>query len=79
MMADCQHVIEHLWDYLDGELSAAESEAIAAHLAECGRCHPQYRFQFEFLGLLVRARDRMPQPSRATAERLRRLIETGLR
>ncbi|MGH7529890.1 MAG: zf-HC2 domain-containing protein [Gemmatimonadales bacterium] len=77
MMATCQHVIEHLWDYLDGELAAEEAEPIAAHLAECGRCYPQYRFEFAFLSLLVRARERMPPPSRATVDRMRRLIQPG--
>jgi anti-sigma factor (TIGR02949 family) len=77
MMASCQHVIEHLWDYLDGELSADEADGIAAHLAECGRCYPQYRFQFAFLSLLVRARERVPPPSRAVVERLRKVIQAG--
>ena len=73
-MTTCEHVIEHLWDYLDGELSPTEAEAIAGHLAECGRCYPQYRFQFAFLEMLVRRRERIPPPSRATVDRLRRMI-----
>jgi anti-sigma factor (TIGR02949 family) len=73
-MTTCQYVMEHLWDYLDGELTTAESQAIADHLAECGRCYPQYRFQFAFLELLVRRRERMPPPSRPSVERLRRMI-----
>lgn len=72
-MTTCQHVMEHLWDYLDGELTAAESRAIAEHLAECGRCYPQYRFQFAFLEMLVRRRERVPPPSRASVDRLRRV------
>jgi len=74
-MITCRHVIEHLWDYLDGELSEEEAVHIAAHLAQCGRCYPQYRFQFSFLELLVRHRERIPPPSRATIDRMRRLIE----
>jgi mycothiol system anti-sigma-R factor len=73
-MTTCQHVIEHLWDYLDGELSDDQTETIAAHLAECGRCYPQYRFQFAFLQMLVRHRTSIPPPSRSLVDRLRRMI-----
>lgn len=74
-MMTCQHVIEHLWDYLDGELPPDQTAAIAAHLRECGRCYPQYRFEFAFLELLVRNRERVPAPSQAVVDRLRRLIQ----
>ena len=74
-MMTCRDVIEHLWDYLDGELSPDQNQAVAAHLAECARCYPQYRFQYAFLELLVRNRERIPPPSRETVDRLRRLIK----
>ena len=74
-MMTCRHVMDHLWEYLDGELPPDQAQAIAAHLAECGRCYPQYRFQFAFLELLVRNRERVPPPSQAVVDRLRRLIE----
>lgn len=73
-MISCRDAIERLWDYLDGELSPADTEAVAAHLAECARCYPQYRFEFAFLELLVRNRERMSPPPRETVDRLRRLI-----
>ena len=75
-MMTCRDVIEHLWDYLDGELSTDQTQAVAAHLAECARCYPQYRFQYAFLELLVRNRERISPPPRETVERLRRLIKT---
>ena len=74
-MMTCREVIEHLWDYLDGELSPDQTQAVAAHLAECARCYPQYRFQYAFLELLVRNRERIPPPPRETVDRLRRLIK----
>lgn len=74
-MMTCRDVIEHLWDYLDGELPPDETQAVAAHLAECARCYPQYRFQYAFLELLVRNRERIPPPPRETVDRLRRLIK----
>lgn len=74
-MMTCRDVIEHLWDYLDGELPPDQTQAVAAHLAECARCYPQYRFQYAFLELLVRNRERIPPPPRETVDRLRRLIK----
>ncbi|MBI4420332.1 MAG: zf-HC2 domain-containing protein [Gemmatimonadetes bacterium] len=73
-MIDCIKVIDRLWDYLDGELPAEQMEEIAAHLAECGRCNPQYRYQFTFLERLARHRDEIPPPPRESVERLKRLI-----
>lgn len=48
-MLDCQSVMRQLWDYLDGELTADRSEAIASHLKMCARCYPQYEFERTFL------------------------------
>jgi anti-sigma factor (TIGR02949 family) len=75
-MMSCREVIEHLWDYLDGELAPERVEEIAAHLAECARCYPQYRFEFAFLEALARQRDRLPEPPRALWNHLRLLVST---
>jgi mycothiol system anti-sigma-R factor len=73
-MVNCAEVIDQLWDYLDGELPPERMEEIADHLAECGRCNPQYRYQFSFLELLARHREQIAPPPRASVERLKRLI-----
>lgn len=54
-MVDCQHVMQRLWDYLDGELPEHEAAGLREHLAVCARCSPQYRFQIAFLSLVARA------------------------
>ncbi len=54
-MVDCQHVMKRLWAYLDGELPESEVTLLRAHLAECGRCSPQYRYQVAFLSMVARA------------------------
>jgi anti-sigma factor (TIGR02949 family) len=54
-MVDCQHVMKQLWEYVDGELPEEQVAALREHLAVCARCSPQYRFQLQFLRLLVRA------------------------
>ncbi len=70
-MLSCREVIQQLWDYLDGELRPERAQEIAAHLSECARCHPLYRFEFAFLALLARQRARTPGPSPALLERIR--------
>lgn len=72
-MTSCREVIEQLWDYLDGELPFGRMEQIAAHLMECARCYPQYRFEFAFLALLARQRAFGRGPSPALVERIREL------
>lgn len=75
-MISCREVMEQLWDYLDGELPPQRVEAFAAHLAECARCYPQYRFEFAFLEALARQRGRPPGPPQALSDQLRLLIST---
>lgn len=74
-MIDCRHVIRRMWEYLDGEVEAAEAEQIRAHLAECGRCNPQYQFQFGFLSTLVGAHAGHDAPPPALAERVKSALE----
>lgn len=73
-MVPCREVILHLWEYLDGELPRERAQEIADHLAECARCYPQYRFEFGFLELIARQRDRSPPPPKALLERLQALV-----
>jgi anti-sigma factor (TIGR02949 family) len=51
-MIRCEEAMARLWEFLDGELDAAEEEAVRKHLEVCNRCYPKYDFQkayFEFL------------------------------
>ena len=75
-MVSCRDVIEQLWDYLDGERPPERAEELAAHLAECARCYPQYRFEFAFLEAIARQRGQVSAPSRPLVDRLRLLIAT---
>jgi mycothiol system anti-sigma-R factor len=36
--ADCSEVLHRIFEYLDGELSAADVARVAAHLQACGPC-----------------------------------------
>lgn len=55
-MLDCKAVMQQLWDYLDGELTASRVVAMKAHLDVCKRCAPQLEFKREFLAALSAAR-----------------------
>jgi len=75
-MASCRELMEQLWDYLDGELPPDRMQELAAHVAACARCYPQYQFEFAFLEAVARQRERLPGPTRALLEQLRLLITT---
>ena len=76
MMVSCREVMEQLWDYLDGELPPERMRALADHLAVCGRCYPQYRFEYVFLEALARQRERAPGPPDELIGRLRALLRS---
>lgn len=73
-MSDCRDVIQQLWEYLDGELPAAEAQEIREHLAECEVCHPQYTFQLRLLNALVRAHAEREVPRPEFVQRLRETL-----
>ncbi len=53
---DCRETVRRLWDYLDHELSDAETRAVDAHLAECEKCPKHFAFERAFLAALRAAR-----------------------
>ena len=53
---DCMHVVQRLWDYLDGRVAETEREQIVAHLAWCNACASHYRFEQEFLSAVGQLR-----------------------
>ncbi len=75
-MISCRELMEQLWDYLDAELPPDRMQELAAHLADCARCYPQYRFERAFLEALARQRERLPGPPQALLHQLRLLIPT---
>jgi predicted anti-sigma-YlaC factor YlaD len=63
---NCAAIRAQLSAYLDGELDAAQSEALLAHLSECADCTTFYNTLRKTL-LLYRglAAEKMPDASRA--------------
>jgi anti-sigma factor RsiW len=57
---DCHAAVRRLWDYLDGELGEADARAVDAHLAECDKCPPHFRFERAFLRAVRSVRHHPP-------------------
>ena len=49
---DCGAAIDHLYAYLDGELTAADATQVRRHLAECAHCLAVFDFEAAFLRFL---------------------------
>ena len=62
----CERVRELLSPYLDGELSAEERRAVAAHLGECHSCSAQLS-DFRRVGQTLAEAGREPAPKALTA------------
>lgn len=56
MTDDCTTVLEHLWEFLDAELSAEDLAIITRHVAYCIACRQAAGFDRAFLELLRRQR-----------------------
>ena len=72
-MIDCRAALEQLYEYLDGELSAAAETSVRAHVADCAHCFGPFDFETAYLRFLE-ARTR----ARGAPEHLRRRILDAL-
>jgi len=71
---DCRAAIDHLYAYLDGELSDDVRGAVEAHLERCAGCFPQFQLERTFLRFL----DARASAQRAPAAVRRRIFEAIL-
>ena len=76
---DCEEVMKKLWDYLDGELSPTKMQTIAAHIAMCARCYPQYQFERAFLEAIATAHRGVAAPAGMRERLITSLQEAGLK
>lgn len=51
---DCSEVLEHIYEFLDGELTERVEVEIRDHLAICRNCYPHFRHEEVFLQFLSR-------------------------
>jgi mycothiol system anti-sigma-R factor len=69
---DCEHAIQRIYEYLDGELTPFKRAAIARHLDECPPCAQGFDFEIELRQVIAfKCRDEVPPD-------LRRRIATAL-
>jgi len=74
-MVRCEHVLERLWDFLDGELSPEDEAAVKKHLDICNRCYPQYDFQRAYFEYARRIRDREHAPPTMRRRLFEKILE----
>jgi len=46
---ECLEVLQHVWDYLDDQLTDETTERLRAHIVECRQCFEYKTFQENFL------------------------------
>ena len=63
---DCDDAVEHLYTYLDGELTPGIEKAVRGHLETCTDCFGHFEFEKTFLRFLeARAKAQgAPEPLR---------------
>jgi mycothiol system anti-sigma-R factor len=52
---DCSEALLRVYEFLDGELAAADCAKIQAHLDECGPCLTQYNLDTTLKALIKRS------------------------
>jgi anti-sigma factor (TIGR02949 family) len=74
----CADLIRGLPAFLDGEVSAKEADALAAHLDACAHCLATYQFERRLLNE-VKAKVRTTDVPTGLARRIAALIERETR
>ena len=76
---DCADVVEAVYLYLDGELSAEAIDSIRLHLDDCSPCLAEYGIEQEVKALLVRCCcETAPDALRASVLRRIQVVRTEL-
>lgn len=69
---DCESVLKHLFEHLDGELDPARSAAMDRHLADCRGCFTRVEFERRLLDLM---RAQSAEAPLALRDRIARVVE----
>jgi len=69
----CEESLARVYEYLDGELDAAEHEAVRRHLEKCRKCYPHYDFERLFLDY-VHELGAGEEPRPGLIDRVRRVL-----
>ncbi|MEX2473308.1 MAG: mycothiol system anti-sigma-R factor [Gemmatimonadota bacterium] len=75
-MMSCHEAMDRLWEFLDGEMSGEDRQALQRHLEVCGRCYPAYDFQRAYLEYTRRLATREQAPPELRKRLFQRILET---
>jgi anti-sigma factor (TIGR02949 family) len=70
---DCKETFRRLDDYLDRELSADETAAVARHLEDCAVCAEEFAVEHELIDALKEKLRHLKAPEGLMARIVRRL------
>lgn len=76
-MIACDEALEHLFEYLDGELENQTEEKVARHFDICRRCFPRLNFEKAFRDALRQVRRGEQAPERVKQQVLQLLSQEG--
>ena len=68
----CEHALEYVYQYLDGELTASRRARIRWHLRKCDQCSPAFDFEANLKRMIRKYSHDDPPPE--LFDRLRTLI-----
>ncbi len=63
LSASCVEVMQHLWDYLDEEMTPDGARRLRAHLEECTQCRNFGEYQSCFFDALAKLKAHLNAPS----------------
>lgn len=75
---DCSEVLDHIYQYLDGELGDVDVHKIRQHLDECGPCLTEYDLDLMLKALVRRSCGGDCAPEDLRAKILLRITEVRL-
>jgi anti-sigma factor (TIGR02949 family) len=74
---DCLEAAEHLYEYLDGELTPERAAAVKAHLGSCAHCFSLFGFEHAYLRFLAARARAQGTPPALRRHILATLLEGG--
>ena len=74
----CTEVLEHVHDYLDGEISESQRVLIVQHLEECPPCVHQFQLVRTVKALVHRSCGASPAPDRLRLQIVTRIRQVSI-
>ncbi len=63
LSASCVEVMQHLWDFLDEEITPDSARRLGAHMKECEHCRNYSDYQSCFFDALAKLKANLDAPS----------------